>query len=270
MPDQPHVWQLSGLLVRGKDNISARWRKLIAVALQNIVQGIPNRIVGDRWSVKQGLKSLMYGPRDLLAQTIGLIEQVPKYSEYEIAEMLAREQKRYMLAESQAGMSNGGSQAVPQGAKRQPSHGRLPQSATTDYLDYRLSTDQFMTCLSREFSVITRSVFDQWDLEKHAWERQTKEELAQRGVSDEKQQKQSVVNLAVEEKISRLYTAILSSGELERISPGIGRICVRVSLFFNTLGCKCLTPFWTGELSQSSPHCQRQRSRTRPQRKRKA
>lgn len=223
MPDQKHIWQLSGLLVRGKDNITNSWRKRMSASLRQLIEEIPARFIAPRWSVQAGIVSLIYGPRDLLAKLIGLIEREPKYSKYEIDNMLHLEQKRFFIEGGHPQIvTHGMSQIVREHEKRQPAFLQLPANAALENLDLRLCTEQFSSAIGSALSEIFADVSSVWVHQKHEWERIAREDLQRTGVTDEAQIDQTVANLACEERISRLYTAILSSAQLERQMTGVG------------------------------------------------
>eukprot|EP01122_Echinamoeba_exundans_P012036 TRINITY_DN4953_c0_g1_i1.p1 TRINITY_DN4953_c0_g1~~TRINITY_DN4953_c0_g1_i1.p1 ORF type:complete len:1037 (-),score=201.20 TRINITY_DN4953_c0_g1_i1:66-3176(-) len=226
MPDEKHIWQLSGLLLRGKDNIAASWRKGMAQAARQLIEEVPARFVAPRWSVRAGLRSLIFAPRDLLAKLVGLIEQVPKYSDYQIEEMLLHEQKRFMLEGGIPQIITTLNQRVEDGEKRQPAYMQLPETSPIEKLDLRLSTDQFVRKISQYISIIFSEVSSKWMAERHQWERLAREDLQAKGVTDQEKLDQTVANLSCEERISRLYAAILSSVALEESLPGIGRMIV--------------------------------------------
>jgi hypothetical protein len=226
LPGENHIWQLSGLLLRGKDNIAASWRKGMAQAARQLIEEVPSRFVAPRWSVRAGLRSLMYAPRDLLAKLIGLIEQVPKYSHYQIQEMLLHEQKRFMLEGGLPQVLTTINQRVEDGEKRQPAYLQLPETSPVEKLDLRLSTDQFTRKISFYISTIFSDASAKWLADRHQWERLAREDLQAKGVSDEQKLDQIVANLSCEERISRLYESILSSVSLEDTLPGIGRMIV--------------------------------------------
>jgi hypothetical protein len=95
-PGKNHVWQLSWLLVKGRENIRDTWRNDIAYMLWNLLQ-VPKRFWSNSLSISEGISHILRAIRNVFSLSIGIPEMLPQYQEDAIKIRLLRMRKDYAI-----------------------------------------------------------------------------------------------------------------------------------------------------------------------------
>lgn len=213
-----HVWQVSSLLLRGRENVALEWRKALASAKRNILEEIPARLFGAKdtvSSIPYAAKSILNAPRELVSLLVGLPELIPASTPRQVEDKLRKILRRRLLKDLTPVAHYNGEPIVLQ-AKDQ----HAPR------IDLRVFNADVMETVASEIAMIFQSVSSKWDQEKFAWERQMREILKQQGSIGAEKIDQVLVDLGADEEASRVYAALAASKTLESRSPGIGTACV--------------------------------------------
>lgn len=95
-PGQFDVWKVtSGLVHKGTNEIRITLRKGLANALDHLMVGLPNALVGeDVLSVKKGIRNILFGLRNSLSLIVGLTENNPRYTPEQITALVQAERAK--------------------------------------------------------------------------------------------------------------------------------------------------------------------------------
>ena len=196
-PGTNHVWRFHQFWQKGRQNIDATFDRARGLALNQITVQIPERLKpdGDLPNLGHGVDNLLEGLRESVATMVGLIDEVPRYTDDDVTRILAEEAHAYV---------------------REKSAGRL---------DLRLYDDKVM----KDVRPVVQQIENRFGAE---WPR-TQEDLlvpqlkvfAERGLKGEDLALTARAWLS-DRRVELFHHALLENKELERTSPGIAKLIV--------------------------------------------
>ncbi|KAH3757038.1 Mariner Mos1 transposase [Pelomyxa schiedti] len=96
-PGQFHLWKLSRLVQTGHERVNGALVGSMAAALRVVVVWMPNRIIGNFFSVKNGIKNILRGVRGIADLLVGLKDMVPAMNNHQREREIELQRKRFQL-----------------------------------------------------------------------------------------------------------------------------------------------------------------------------
>jgi hypothetical protein len=103
-PGMEYVWRVSAIVQEGQKNIEIRLQKDDATGLRHLIVGVPLWLNGKFGaiekrpiSVRGGLKNVLLGIRNVVADVVGLVDKVPSYNSYEVEQTINGEKAKYVV-----------------------------------------------------------------------------------------------------------------------------------------------------------------------------
>jgi len=196
-----HVWQLSGLLLKGTENINSTLLDNFATAASHFVIQIPDRLWRDSpINILNGIISIGMTFYDLCNLVIGLPQTIPKYPDSMVIDF----NKRYLLQECKKKSEN--------------------ILVTKDGLEIHLYfwDQKLRTEMETVLRTIESRCVERWSIDKYTFASECEKKLNKKDMT-EAEVAQKIHDMCCEEQNKRIFDAVRNSKELESVQPGLSK-----------------------------------------------